>query len=324
MEHVTLRVEDRIATLSFARPDRLNAFTDTMEAELIEALDAIDADDEVRVVVLTGEGGAFCAGMDLSESSDAFTRWRTSPSAPEGTVFEVPGEELPMRRDGGGRVVLRLFDLDKPVIAAVNGPAVGVGATITLPCDVRLASERARFGFVFNRRGFVPESCSTWFLPRVVPMQTALEWVYTGRVFDADEALAKGLVRDVYAEDELLPAAYALAREIADNTAPVSTALARRMMWRMLGAEHPVVAHTAETIGLNLRGVSRDARDGIAAFLEKRDPVFTDRVPADVPDVFASFPAPEFDPAALSVARTSESASPGTPPSPPSGPASAR
>lgn len=300
MEHIDLQVEDGIATLRFARPDRLNAFTDTMEAELIEALDAIDADPEVRVVVLTGEGRAFCAGMDLSDSSDAFRLWRTSDTAPEGAVFDVPGEELPMRRDGGGRVVLRLFDLDKPVIAAVNGPAVGVGATILLPCDIRLASEKARFGFVFNRRGFVPESCSTWFLPRVVPMQTALEWVYTGRVFGADEALAKGLVRDVYAPDDLLPAAYALAREIADNTAPVSTALARRMMWRMLGAPHPVVAHTAETVGINLRGVSRDAVDGIAAFLEKRDPVFVDQVPADVPDVLAHFPAPHFDQADLS------------------------
>lgn len=299
MEHIALTVDDGIATLRFARPDRLNAFTDTMEIELMAALDRIDADPEVRVVVLTGEGRAFCAGMDLSDSSDAFTLWRTSATAPEEAVFDVPGQDLPLRRDGGGRVVLRLFDLDKPIIAAINGPAVGVGATITLPCDVRLASESARFGFVFNRRGFVPESCSTWFLPRVVPMQTALEWVYTGRVFDAAEALAKGLVRDVYAEDELLPAAYALAREIADNTAPVSTTLARRMMWRMLGAPHPVVAHTAETVGINLRGVSDDARDGIAAFLDKRPPEFTDRVPEDVPNVLAHFPAPEFDPADL-------------------------
>lgn len=302
MDQIALTVENGIATVAFARPDRLNAFTDTMEEELLEVLDRIDADDAVRVVVLTGQGRAFCAGMDLSDSSEAFTLWRTSETAPAGTTFDVPGEDLPVRRDGGGRVVLRLFDLDKPVIAAINGPAVGVGATILLPCDVRLAANDARFGFVFNRRGFVPESCSTWFLPRVVPMQTALEWVYTGRVFGADEALAKGLVRDVYTADQLLPAAYALAREIADNTAPVSTTLARRMMWRMLGAQHPVIAHTAETMGINLRGVSRDARDGIAAFLEKRDPVFVDRVPEDVPDVLAHFPAPEFDAADLATA----------------------
>lgn len=301
MDQVAVDVEDGIATVWFDRPEALNAFTDTTEAELMEVWDRLDADPAVRVVVLTGRGRAFCAGMDLSESSTAFESWRTSATAPPGTTYDVPGQDLPVRRDGGGRVVLRMFDLDKPVIAAVNGPAVGVGATITLPCDIRMASETARFGFVFNRRGFVPESCSTWFLPRAVPMQTALEWVYTGRVFGAQEALEAGLLRSVHAPDDLLPAAYALAREIADSTAAVSTALARRTMWRMLGAEHPVVAHTAETIGINLRGVSRDAHDGIAAFLEKRAPVFVDRVPDDVPDVLAAFPAPTFDPAHLDV-----------------------
>ena len=177
---VRLVVEDGIATLRLARPEHLNAFTDTMETELIEVLDRIDADPEVRVVVLTGEGRAFCAGMDLGDSSAAFARWRSSETAPAGAAYDAPGLDLPVRRDGGGRVVLRLFELDKPVIAAVNGAAVGVGATMVLPCDIRLASQRARFGFVFNRRGLVPESCSTWFLPRVVPLQTALEWVYTG------------------------------------------------------------------------------------------------------------------------------------------------
>ncbi|WP_134765640.1 crotonase/enoyl-CoA hydratase family protein [Nocardioides sp. 1609] len=299
MQEITLEVADGIATVRFDRPDRLNAFTDVMEAELMAVWDAVDADPDVRVVVLTGTGRAFCAGMDLSESAEAFARWRASDTAPPGTTYDVPGQDLPVRRDGGGRVVLRMFDLDKPIIAAVNGAAVGVGATITLPCDVRMASETARFGFVFNRRGFVPESCSTWFLPRVVPMQTALEWVYTGRVVEAAEAHERGLVRSLHAPEDLLPAAYALAREIADSTAAVSTALTRRMMWRMLGAEHPVVAHTAETLGINLRGVSADAHDGIAAFLEKRAPVFVDRVPDDVPDVLAAFPAPVFDPSDL-------------------------
>lgn len=301
MEHVSLEVADGIATVRFDRADKLNAFTDQMEVELIEAFDACDADPDVRVVVLTGNGRAFCAGMDLSDSSAAFELWRASPGAPAGTSYDVAGQDLPMRRDGGGRVVLRIFDLDKPIIAAVNGPAVGVGSTITLPCDFRLASETAKFGFVFNRRGFVPESCSTWFLPRVVPMQTALDWVYTGRVFGAEEALSSGLVRSLHAPDDLLPAAYALARSIADSTASVSTTLSRQMMWRMLGAEHPVIAHTAETIGINLRGVSADAHDGIAAFLEKRAPVFTDQVPDDVPDVLGHFPAPTFDPADLEV-----------------------
>ncbi|MBC7632527.1 crotonase/enoyl-CoA hydratase family protein, partial [Aeromicrobium sp.] len=288
---VSLTVDDGIATVRFGRPAALNAFTDQMEVELIEAFDACDANPSVRVVVLTGSGRAFCAGMDLSDSSAAFELWRASPTAPAGTSYDVEGDELPIRRDGGGRVVLRMFALDKPIIAAINGPAVGVGSTITLPCDFRLASETAKFGFVFNRRGFVPESCSTWFLPRVVPMQTALDWVYTGRVFGADEALDRGLLRSVHAPDELLPAAYALARSIADSTAAVSTALTRQMMWRMLGAEHPMVAHTAETISINLRGVSADAHDGIAAFLEKRAPVFTDTVPADLPDVLPHFPA---------------------------------
>jgi len=301
MDEVALEVERGVATVWFDRPEHLNAFTDQTEADLTEVWDVVDRDPGIRAVVLTGRGRAFCAGMDLSASSTAFEEWRASDTAPEGTTFDVAGQDLPVRRDGGGRVVLRMFDLDKPIIAAVNGPAVGVGATITLPCDVRLASTTARFGFVFNRRGFVPESCSTWFLPRVVPMQTALEWVYTGRVFKAAEAHRAGLIRDVYEPDELLPAAYDLAREIADHTAPVSTALARRMMWRMLGAQHPVQAHTAETIGINLRGVSRDAHDGIAAFLDKRDPVFVDQVPGDVPDVLRAFPAPEFDPADLEV-----------------------
>ncbi|WP_246060964.1 enoyl-CoA hydratase-related protein [Nocardioides dongxiaopingii] len=308
MQEIALEVADGIATVRFDRPDRLNAFTDVMEAELMEVWDAVDADPDVRVVVLTGTGRAFCAGMDLSESSEAFARWRTSDTAPPGTTHDVAGQDLPVRRDGGGRVVLRMFDLDKPIIAAVNGAAVGVGATITLPCDVRMASEAARFGFVFNRRGFVPESCSTWFLPRVVPMQTALEWVYTGRAVGAAEALERGLVRSLHAPEDLLPAAYALAREIADGTAAVSTALTRRMMWRMLGAEHPVVAHTAETAAINLRGVSADAHDGIAAFLEKRAPVFVDRVPDDVPDVLAAFPAPVFDPGDLGPATAARGA----------------
>jgi enoyl-CoA hydratase/carnithine racemase len=292
-------VADGIATITLNRPDRLNAFVDEMEAELIETFDRIDADDEVKAVVLTGAGRGFCAGMDVVDAGDAFVAWRTASTAPEGTQYDVPGDELPRRRDGGGRVVLRMFDCLKPIIAAVNGPATGVGATMILAADIRLASETAKFGFVFNRRGVIPESCSSWFLPRLVGMQTAMEWVLTGRVFKAPEALEGGLVRSLHAPEDLLPTAYALAREIADNTAPVSAALARQLLWRMQGASHPMIAHQAESLGINLRGVSADGAEGFASFVEKRPAVFPNLVSTELPDLFGSFPAPEFDPTSL-------------------------
>lgn len=299
MSVVQLEVSEGIATITLHRPEVLNAFTDEMETGLVEALDRTDADDDVRAVILTGSGRAFCAGMDVSDGADAFVNWRTSATAPEGTTYDVPGEEMPMRRDGGGRVVLRIYSSLKPVIAAVNGPATGVGATMLLPCDIRLASEDARFGFVFNRRGIVPESCSSWFLPRLVGMQTAMEWVLTGRVFPATEAHQHGLVRSLHAPGDLLDAARALAREIADHTAPVSASLARQLLWRMLEADHPMTAHQVETLAINERGISADLREGFSAFLEKRSPQFPDRVGTDLPDVFRSMPIPAFDPAVL-------------------------
>jgi enoyl-CoA hydratase/carnithine racemase len=207
MQTLTLSAADGIATITLNRPDRLNAFTDEMEAELVAAFDATDADDAVQAVIITGAGRGFCAGMDTVDAGNAFVAWRTSETAPEGTQYDVPGHDLPVRRDGGGRVVLRMYESLKPIIAAVNGPAVGVGATMVLAADIRLAAEGAKFGFVFNRRGVVPESCSSWFLPRVVPMQTAMEWVLTGRVFPASEAMAHGLVRSIHPADELLPSA---------------------------------------------------------------------------------------------------------------------
>lgn len=296
MQDISVEVSESIATVTLRRPEALNAFTDLMEVELIEAFNRCDADHAVRAVVLTGEGRAFCAGMDLSQSAETFDSWRANDvaeAAPDGSM------ESRMRRDGGGRVVLRMFEMNKPVIAAINGPAVGVGITMTLAADVRIAAEDARMGFVFNRRGLVPESCSSWFLPRVVPMQTAMEWVLTGRVFSADEALAAGLVRSLHPREKLLSAAYDLAREIAENTAPVSVALARQMLWRMLAADHPMTAHEVETHALNLRGRSGDAREGIAAFLEKRPARFPDIVPQDVPDVFAHLPRRSYhDPSA--------------------------
>jgi enoyl-CoA hydratase/carnithine racemase len=244
-----------------------------MSQELIDAFDRADADDEVRAVVLTGAGRGFCAGADLAGG---------------GTTFAY--RDGGVHRDRGGLVSLRVFESLKPVIVAVNGPAVGVGVTMTLPADVRLASTAARFGFVFARRGIVAEAASSWFLPRLVGISRALEWAATGRVFDAREARDGGLVRSVHEPDDLLPAAYALAREIADNTAPVSVAVTRQMMWRMLGADHPMTAHEADSRAIQARGASADAREGVTAFLEKRPARFPDRVSADMPDSYPWWP----------------------------------
>jgi enoyl-CoA hydratase/carnithine racemase len=280
-EQITTELSDNVLTITLNRPERLNAFTATMGDELRTAFDGADADDEVRAVIVTGAGRGFCAGADLERGSETFMR--SEQDDPD----SIP-------RDGGGRLTLRIFECTKPVIAAINGPAVGIGATMTLPMDIRLASEAARIGFVFSRRGIVPEACSSWFLPRVVGISRAMEWVATGRVFDAQEALAGGLVRSVHPAGELLDAAGALAREIADNAAPVSVALARMMMWRMLGAEHPMVAHRADSRGMYYRGRSADAAEGITSFLEKRPAEFPDRVSDGLPDVMPDWTAPEF------------------------------
>ncbi|HJR25189.1 MAG TPA: crotonase/enoyl-CoA hydratase family protein [Acidimicrobiales bacterium] len=288
MPDIALDLEDRILTITLDRPDRLNAFTVPMQRELVEALDRVDEDPDVRVVVVTGRGRGFCAGADLAFGADTFDIGAGSPA--------TGGGERRPHRDEGGLVTLRLYQCTKPVIAAINGPAVGVGATMTLPMDVRLASETARFGFVFARRGIVPEACSSWFLPRVVGINTALEWTFTGRVFGADEALARGLVRSVHAPDDLLPAAYELAREIADNTSAVSIAMTRQMLWRMLGEEHPMAAHRVDSNGIAKLGQSADAREGVTSFLEKRPPQFTDKVPADVPSPWPFWEEPDFTP----------------------------
>jgi enoyl-CoA hydratase/carnithine racemase len=281
-EQIIEDLEDGILTITLNRPDRLNAWTETMAQELISAFDRADADDDVRVVIVTGAGRAFCAGADLEKGGETFD-WRARESA----------DAVP--RDNGGRFTLRVFESLKPVIAAVNGPAVGVGATMTLPMDIRLAAEEARFGFVFARRGIVPEAASSWFLPRAVGINQALEWVSTGRVFSAEEALAGGLVRSLHSGDRLLDAARSLAREIAENTAPVSVALARRMMWRMLGAEHPMVAHRADSRAMFQRGQSADVVEGVTSFLEKRPAQFSDRVSEGLPDVFPGWTEPEFE-----------------------------
>ena len=247
-QDIRYEVADHVLTITLNRPDRLNAFTPTMGRELIEAFDQADADDDVRAIIVTGEGRGFCAGADLAGGGETFD-WRDRQEA----------DEIP--RDGGGRVTLRIYESTKPVIAAINGPAVGVGITMTLPMDIRLAAEGAKIGFVFTRRGIVPEACSSWFLPRIVGISQAMEWVATGRVFSAEEALAGGLVRSVHPEGELLGAAQALAREIADNAAPVSVALARRLLWTMLGAEPPDGGAPRRLAGdVRARAVRRRAR----------------------------------------------------------------
>ena len=280
-EQIQTDLTDHVLTITMNRPERLNAWTQTMFGELMEAFERADADDEVRAVIVTGAGRAFCAGADLERGGETFTK-REHEDA----------DSIP--RDSGGRLTLRIFDLTKPVIAAINGPAVGIGATMTLPMDIRLAAEDARIGFVFVRRGIVPEACSSWFLPRVVGISRAMEWVATGRVFGAQEALEGGLVRSLHPKTELLDAARSLAREIADAAAPVSVALARRMLWRMLGAEHPMLAHRADSRGMLYRGRSADAAEGIGAFLEKRPAEFPDRVSDALPDVMPGWRAPEF------------------------------
>jgi enoyl-CoA hydratase/carnithine racemase len=281
-EQITTDLADRVLTITLNRPERLNAWTATMARELIEAFDRADADDEVRAILVTGAGRGFCAGADLAGGGETFD-------------YRKRGATEPVPRDNGGEFTLRIFDSTKPVIAAINGPAVGVGATMTLPMDIRLAAEDARIGFVFARRGIVPEACSSWFLPRVVGISRAMEWVATGRVFSAQEALEGGLVRSLHPAGELLAAAYELAREISENTAAVSVALARQMMWRMLGAEHPMLAHRADSRGMFSRGRSADATEGVTAFLEKRPARFPDLVSDGLPEIMPGWRAPEFE-----------------------------
>jgi enoyl-CoA hydratase/carnithine racemase len=276
-------LEDGVLTLTLDRPEQLNAFTDVMKRELIDAFDRADADDAVRAIIVTGRGRGFCAGADLSGGANTFnvgSRGRTT--------------DIGEYRDGGGQLTLRIFQCKKPVIAAVNGPAVGVGATMQLAMDIRLASEQARFGFVFSKRGIVMEACSSWFLPRIVGIQQATEWVYSGRVFNAQEALAGGLVRSVHPPGELLSAARELAREFATNTSAVSVALSRQMLWRGLVADHPMQAHMADSRGILIMGASADVKEGVASFLEKRAPNFQMSVSKELPDLFPWWEEPQF------------------------------
>ncbi len=292
-QETILEISHGIATLTLNRPDKLNAFTGRMMNEIISAFDETDARDDVKVVIMTGAGRAFCAGADLSAGAKTFDydareddkssrAGQASPVRPDGTV-DYSHEGV---RDGGGRVTLRIFESLKPVIGAINGPGVGIGVTMQLPMDIRIASDTARFGFVFARRGIVPEACSSWFLPRLVGISRAMEWCATGRVFGAQEALEGGLVRQVVPPEQLMPTAIALAREIADNTAPVSVALTRQMLWRMLGADHPMEAHKLDSRAIYARGRQGDAKEGVVSFLEKRPASYPDKVSANMPDFF--------------------------------------
>lgn len=269
---IIYEVDESILTLTLNRPDRLNAFNGVMLKELLDALDKADADDGIRAIIVTGAGRGFCAGADLAAGGDSFKSDESKNSA--------------VHRDGGGLLTLRIFELKKPIIAAINGPAVGIGITMTLAMDIRLASDQARMGFVFARRGIAPEACSSWFLPRIVGIAKALEWVYSGKVFPASEALQERLVTAVYAPQELLPAARSIALDIAENTAPLSITLSRQMLWKMLGADHPMEAHKIDSRAIQALGKTTDAKEGVESFLEKRPPRFRNSPVKDLPDFY--------------------------------------
>ncbi len=282
-QEIIYEVSEQIATITLNRPEKLNAFTNRMLKEIISAFDESDADDNVRAVIVTGAGRAFCAGADLSSGGETFAKGGSDVKATSGVM-----------RDGGGLVSLRIFESKKPVIGAINGAAVGVGVTMTLPMDIRLASDQAKFGFVFAKRGIVPEAASSWFLPRIVGISQAAEWCFTGRMISTTEAKEGRLVRSVHEASDLLGAARAIGREIAENTAPVSVALSRQMLWRMLGADHPMDAHRMDSRAINSRGASADAKEGVMSFLEKRPANFPVKVSDGLPDVFPDWVDPTF------------------------------
>lgn len=282
-ETIHYDVVDGIATLTLSRPAKMNAFTTGMLHEMLDALERVDEDDDVRSLIVTGEGKAFCAGADISGGpGDFLTDGESSVRNADGSL----NYSSPSARDGGGRLTLRLYELKKPIIAAINGAAVGVGSTMLLPMDVRIASETARFGLVFARRGIVPEAASSWFLTRVVGISQAARWCYSGRIFDAEEARRGGLVDKVVSPDELITAARNIAREFADDTAPVSVALTRHMLWKGLGMSHPMEAHRIDSRAILSRSLSEDAKEGVNSFLEKRPAEFPLKVSTDMPDFY--------------------------------------
>lgn len=289
-ETVLYEVADRIATITLNRPDILNAVNGTLVRDLLAALAQADADDGVRVVIVTGAGRAFCSGADLSRGAESFVAPGSDMSATAGTVDL--GDKGIMEL--GGHVAIALYNMKKPVIGAINGPAAGMGATLILPMDIRICAEEAKFGFVFARRAMTLETGASFFLPRVVGISKALEWCLSGRMVFAPEALEHGLVSAVVPKDQLLPEAMRLAREIADNTAPVSVALIRQMLWKGLGMSHPMEASRIESRGMYVRARDKDAKEGVMSFLEKRPPYFPDKVSTDMPDFYPWWEEPEY------------------------------
>lgn len=283
-ETILYQVEDRILTITLNRPDRMNALNVTMMQELISAFQQADQDDDIKAIIVTGAGKAFCAGADLGGGADTFDY---DESAAESGQPKI-------QRDGGGLVTLQIFQCKKPVIAAINGAAAGVGSTMTLPMDIRLASTKAKFGFVFARRGIVPEAASSWFLPRVVGISKALEWSFSGDVFPAEEALNGGLVRSLHEPEDLLPTARKIAANMVENCSSISLALTRQMMWRMLGADHPMEAHMIDSRAVQALGKQEDAKEGVMSFLEKRPANFTNKVSSDMPEFYPWWEEPEF------------------------------
>ena len=279
---ILYEVEDNVLTLTLNRPEKLNAFNRDMMHEMINAFDRADEDDNVRAIIVTGAGRGFCAGADLSVGADTF-----NADARE-------DRESGLQRDGGGLLTLRIFESKKPVIAAINGPAVGIGATMLLPMDIRICSTDAKIGFVFSRRGIVPEACSSYFLPKIVGINQALEWCISGRVFPSEDALAGGLVRSVHEPDELIAVAKSIAGEIANNTSAVSVALIRQMLWKMLGADHPMEAHKVDSRGIYYCGKSDDVKEGVESFLEKRSAKFPLKVSKDMPEFYPWWQEREF------------------------------
>ena len=288
-ETIKYEVKEKVLTITLNRPDRLNAFTGQMMNDLISAFDSASNDDEVRVVIVTGEGRGFCAGADLGAGEATFNR-DENPRAKK----TDDKDNLEWLRDGGGRTTLAIYDCSKPIIAAINGPAVGVGVTMTLPMDIRLASEEAKFGFVFARRGLVPEAASSWFLPRIVGISKSLEWTFSGKVFDAEEALKGGLIRSIHSKDSLMDEAKKIANEIIENTSPVSVSMTRQMLWKMLGADHPMEAHKVDSRAIYELGKGEDTKEGVNSFLEKRPPEFPSKVSKDMPNFYPWWDEKEF------------------------------